>query len=328
VTTFKHLMVPLDGCRLAETVLPATIWLAERFQAEVILFHVIEKNAPSVVHGDVHLSCTADAEEYLTKTAQRLTADGLIVERHVHTVEAGNVAQSILFHAEEMGTDLIILTAHGSGGWRDRIVGGIAQQVLAGGCVPVLLLRPERVDANPQFAPRQILVPLDGAPDHEAALPAAKAIARAGRATIHLVTVVPTPGTLSGERAAPGALLPTTTQAILDLAQDRAAEHLEALLQDLAQEGIQATAEVARGDVATEISKVAGRVRADLIVLATHGRTALDAFWTGSVSPRILSGVGAPVLLVHELKHGPDGRVCGESAGSASHGMGSGSDSE
>ena len=37
---------------------------------------------------------------------------------------------------------------------------------------------------------------------------------------------------------------------------------------------------------------------ADLIVMATHGKTHLDAFWSGSVAPKVSSRARLPLLLV------------------------------
>ena len=43
---FKRILVPLDGSKLAEMVLPTACYLAERLQATLILFHVAEKLCP------------------------------------------------------------------------------------------------------------------------------------------------------------------------------------------------------------------------------------------------------------------------------------------
>jgi len=43
---FKHILVPLDGSRLAESVLPVARTVAQKTQATITLIHVIEKKAP------------------------------------------------------------------------------------------------------------------------------------------------------------------------------------------------------------------------------------------------------------------------------------------
>ena len=302
---FKRLLVPLDGSRLAEAVLPATFYLAEHFCATVVLFHVIEQDARAKINGERHLADAAESQAYLDAIATRFTPRCASIEKHVHKLKHADVAHSIIEHAEELATDLIVLCAHGQGGLRDVLVGNIAQQVIARGTVPVFFVRPQDAEREPSFECRKILMPLDGTPHHEPALPVAAEIARACDAVLHLVTVVPTTRTLSAERAGAGMLLPATMTAVLDLAQRGAVEYLQNVMQKLRGEGLQATAEVARGDVTAAVLDAAQRAHADLIVLATHGRTTMNAFWSGSVTPKVLARADAAVLLV---------RVMGEEA--------------
>ena len=115
---YQRLLVPLDGSRLAEAVLPLIGWLAPACQAMVVLLHVIERGAPATVHGEHHLQTTEEAAAYLRGQAERLRAHGIVVETHVHEVPEGDVARSIAAHAQEERADLIVLCTHGSGGIR------------------------------------------------------------------------------------------------------------------------------------------------------------------------------------------------------------------
>ncbi len=58
------------------------------------------------------------------------------------------------------------------------------------------------------------------------------------------------------------------------------------------------TAEVARGYPAQTIARTATQVKADLIVLGTHGKAGIDAFWAGSVAPKVSARTDIPLLLV------------------------------
>ncbi len=293
---FKRILVPLDGSRLAESVLPVAAYLAEKLGATLLLFHAIEQAAPDTVHGDHHLSDPTEAQAYLNQLAVRVAHGPVIVEKHVHSVGQPDVAKSIIEHCVEHQIDLVVLCAHGGSGWRERIVGNIAQQVIARGTTPVLLARP--IENPRDLAFYKILVPLDGTPHHEPALPIATEIARACGAALRLVNVVPTTSTLSAERAGTGALLPTTMAAVLELAQRNAVVYLQGVIQKLSSAGLPVTAEVARGEIAPAILDAARRTSADLIVIATHGRTTIGAFWSGSVTPKIVGQSAVPVLLV------------------------------
>ena len=67
---------------------------------------------------------------------------------------------------------------------------------------------------------------------------------------------------------------------------------------EVAAQRLDVTAEVRRGDPAATILETAGRIGADVIVLGTHGRSGLDAFWSASVAPRIAQKARVPLLLV------------------------------
>ena len=295
---FKHLLVPLDGSRLAETALPAAAYLAQTLQASVTLIHVIERNAPKAVHSEPHLTNAPEAQAYLDQVAHRIFPANLSVERHVHTSEVNDVARSISEHAAELAPDLIVMCTHGRGGLRDWLSGSIAQQVIARGTTPVLLVRPTETGSAPTFACRLILVPLDGDPAHEQSVPVAASLAQLCASALHLVMVIPTLDTLSGEQAAAAKLLPQAMTALLDLDQQSAEDYLRRHLPPLRAAGLTVTTEVTRGDPAPTIVSTAQRVGADLIVLGTHRKTGTGAFWSGSVAPKVSGRSHVPLLLV------------------------------
>lgn len=190
---FEHLLIPLDGSRLAESVLPAAQVLACRFESAVTLLHVVERHPPADVHGERHLISIPEAEAYLQAIAAKMFTD-LSVTMHVHGPDDGDVASIIAHHGEEFGIDLIALCTHGRGGARELFYGSVAQQVLGRGAAPVLLVRPEGI--GQAFTCARLLVPLDGSPASEAALPVAETLARAFGGQLDLLTVVPTLATV------------------------------------------------------------------------------------------------------------------------------------
>ena len=293
----RHLLVPLDGSGLAEVVLPATASLAERLGADVTLLHVMERDAPATIHGERHLTEVGDAERYLEEVERRLALRDHAVARHVHQAKEGDVARAIVQHAAELRVDLIVLSTHGRGGLRELMVGSIAQRVLQRGPAPIFLIHPAG-GAPPPFACRAILVPLDGTAAHEPALDAAVELAGHYGARLHLVIVVPTPATLSGDAVAAGVMMPLATSALLELATEGAAEYIRRQVEGLRAGGLEASAEVRRGEPATNLVEAAERAGADLITMASHGRAGLQAFWEGSVSAKVLARFGCPVLLV------------------------------
>jgi nucleotide-binding universal stress UspA family protein len=82
------------------------------------------------------------------------------------------------------------------------------------------------------------------------------------------------------------------------MAQKEAAPYLERQAAPLKAAGLPVTQETQRGDAATAILASAKKCSADLIVMATHGKTGIDAFFADSVAPRVASYAKRPVLLV------------------------------
>ncbi len=292
----KQLLVPLDGSHLAESVLPAASLLAEKLGAAVTLLHLVEQHPPQTVHGDHHLTTAAEALAYLDDVAARAFSKTIAVERHVHEVEVANVPSSIADHALEMKCDLIVLCTHGQSGLRQLLFGSIAQQVVALGTTPVLLLRPDTA-ANP-FKCSKVLVPLDGKPAHEPGMALAGEMAKACGGSLRLVMVVPTLETLSAEQAGAGRLLPGAMAALLDLTEEEAHAYLAAQMESQQAMKVEMAASVERGDPAQAILAAAAEAQADLIVLTTHGKRGAGAFWSGSVAPKVVLRSQIPLLLV------------------------------
>src|SRR2546423_6397412 len=262
----RPLLVPLGGSCLAETILVVVERLAAAYRATVVLLHVIERGAPATVHGERHLRTAVEAQTYLEGLAARLSAGGIAVETHAHDVPEGDVARSIVAHAEEGGADLIALCTHGGGGLRDLLVGSIAQQVLRRGTAPVLLTRPDPSGGAAPFAPRTVLVPLDGTAAAEVALATAQDVAGHVGAALHLVMVVATLGTVRGERQALAQALPMATRAELDLVGEDARRYLDEVADRLRAGGTAAPAHARPGDtlsaLADEAAEAGGGVGA------------------------------------------------------------------
>jgi nucleotide-binding universal stress UspA family protein len=295
---FKHILVPLDGSLLAEAALPAAAFLSEKFLARVTLVHIIEKNAPSEIHGQSHLRDAAEAAAYLKTISRQRFPQAMRIDCHVHTTEVDNVAESIVQHTGEFDYDLIVMCSHGRGRALHLMLGSMAQKVISMGAIPVLIVRPCEDEEISAFSCKTVLAPLDGAPDHEQALPVAKILAQACQAAICLAMVVPRFASLSGQMTVTSRFLPGTVSKMLDLSVQSAEAYLKSLADMLISKGFSASAHVRRGDPSTVIFSIARQLQADVIVLATHGKSGMDAFWAGSVAHKVCSQCRIPILLV------------------------------
>lgn len=294
----KRILIPLDGSKLAEQALTTARILVQKIHATPVLLHVIEKNAPPEVHGERHLQGIPQANAYLENLIKKNPfLKKASAEIHVHEEEVSQLAQSIIDHAADYHVDLIILTRHGVGGWKDKVVGSLARQVIGQGHLPVLLSN-ARPDSQHVCSFERILVALDGDPEHDVSEKVAVDFATQLKSKLWLLTVVPTLGTLPPDQSPASILLPSATDAMLNISEESSAEYLKNHIRKLEKIGLSAEGDVERGDPVECILKASIQRDMDLIVLATHGKAGLEAFFAGSVASKIITDSTIPLLLI------------------------------
>ena len=220
---FKNILVPLDGSNFSEAALAPAAYLAKTLKSQVTLFHVIEQAAPTEVHKERHLTQPDEAIAYLKEVAKREFPTDVEVAIHVHTAAVSNVAFSIVDHKPDLAYDLIVICTHGRSGVHDLLFGSIAQQVVAMGTIPLLVIKTK----IPSFELKKILIPLDPDSIHDASLTLAESLAKIFEAELHLLSIIPTLSTLSDEQSAAGNLMPATTHAYLDLKVENVKKDLQ-----------------------------------------------------------------------------------------------------
>jgi nucleotide-binding universal stress UspA family protein len=292
----KSILVPLDGSTLAEAAMAPARFFAEAWEASVTLIHIIEQGAPQEVHHERHLTRPGEAEAYLQQVAGRAFPPDIKVQIHVHTAPVADVPRSIVEHADEFRTDLIVMCTHGGSTMGRLIYGSVAQQVVAQGNTPLLLIKPDGEAGA--FKLDSVLVPLDPTSAHDDSLTFAQELARTFSAELLLVSVTPSPSTLPGSQAAAGTFMPATAHAFLDIHEENTRAHLQGHVDALRAEGLEVTAGVLRGDPAAAISSAADDLRVDLIIFTTHRRAGLGAFWARSVAPSVAQRTRIPILLI------------------------------
>ena len=305
---FKDLLLPLDGSKLSEASLEPARYIAKKLKSRITLLHIIEEDAPKEVHHDRHLTEPGEAEAYLKSVARKIFIKGSTTARgaasrvkiHVHRAPVNDVAASIARHAEiEFKPSLIIISSHGQSGIKSFLFGSIAQQIVSRGKTPLLIIKP---DSGP-FRIKRVLVPLDPESGHDITLSTAQSLGKIFGARIHLASVVPTLGTLSGEQAAAGNLMPGTTQVLLDIREQNTSTDLAEHVNEFEKQRLPVEAHVLRGEPVTEILHAAEVLKIDLIVLSTHGKTGTRAFWARSVAPKIAQQTHIPILLIPLPEH-------------------------
>ncbi len=162
---FQRVLIPLDGSEIAERILDSTIALGAPSHAEYTLLRIvdpttylddtIDKSASARLGAstlerirDVSNSAHQEATVYLEGVAERLRAQGHSVQ--VRVVSDSNHAAAILKSADAYASDLVAMATHGRGGLKRMILGSIADKVVRGSQIPVLVhnSRDEESPAN------------------------------------------------------------------------------------------------------------------------------------------------------------------------------------
>lgn len=281
---FGTVLVPLDGSELAEAALPYAKAIAEKTGAVLHLVRVVPIDAPP--------DEAAEAREYLSRLVGRLS------DRVQLSVRYGHPAAEIIDLAQELADPAIVMTTHGRGGVGRWLYGSVADRVVRGAGVPVLLIRSGLPRREPA-AVHSIMVPLDGSPLAEAALPYAIELARRFDAELHLVRVAETPEVYAllrahGQAAASGDVIAEIAQQMID----DASAYLGEVSERLRSEGIRVESHVLEGLAIEQLLAFERERQPDLVVMATHGRGGLSRVIFGSVAEHILREGNVPVMLI------------------------------
>ena len=145
-----------------------------------------------------------------------------------------------------------------------------------------------------------ILVPLDGSKRAEAILPHVEELARRYDAKVIFLQVIELAPIVSTSQAIP---LPLHQQEI-DRRKAQAETYLAARQGEYREKGITAQTYVAYGSVVEAIINVAERKGADLIAIASHGRSSLPQVFYGSVAAGVLHRIDRPLLLIRSQRDG------------------------
>lgn len=144
---------------------------------------------------------------------------------------------------------------------------------------------------------RRILVSTDGSPRSARAIRSAAGLARVCRASLTIFHVIPAYRTPYNAEAMAFAWS-SETQYLKSTGRE-AAKLLAKARTLAARRGVAATTMQAHSlDISLAIVAAAGRIRADLVVMASHGRKGLEKLLLGSETQRVLARTKIPVLVV------------------------------
>jgi nucleotide-binding universal stress UspA family protein len=142
VSPYRRALVPLDGSRLAEGIIPFILDLGGPLGMEIVLLRVVSPTLSQVGDGpfifDDMASRMTEARDYLESVAAKVVRRGMRVET---IVRGGIPATEILAAVREVSAGLIAMTTHGRSGFSRLVFGSVAEAVLRQAEFPVFLVR-------------------------------------------------------------------------------------------------------------------------------------------------------------------------------------------
>jgi nucleotide-binding universal stress UspA family protein len=316
---FDTILVPLDGI-LSEVVLGPVSFLARRLGSRVTLVHVSEEGLDDANAGGapevVGQRAAADplAERYLYRGADTLRREGVAVDTLVLT---GKADRAIVDWARERKYGLVAMATYSRGGGARTEPGHVTTQVLRACPVPLLLSCPGNGDlwAAPCHISR-LLVPLDGSPLAEEALPYAAQLALQLALPLTLIQVI------SASRQPVAAISepavnnieprpirrqsfsdhPLQLESQLDVSTT---SYLSGVCQKLADRGIVTAWHAPWGAPPDAIIEQVRQDDGTLVVMASHGGSGPDRASVGSVTSAVIRAARAPILTVPPRRESP-----------------------
>ena len=143
---YSRILLPLDGSHLSELALPHAVVLAERFQAEMILLKVLEPlgsnlNLPTGAVKKAEAETRLMTKEYLDLIAAHVQEKMIPVKI---VIVSGSPHEEIIRFAETEQVDVVVMSTHGRSGASRWLMGSVADRVMRGVNVPVLLIRAQK----------------------------------------------------------------------------------------------------------------------------------------------------------------------------------------
>jgi nucleotide-binding universal stress UspA family protein len=235
-----------------------------------------------------------EAHEYMDRLAAQCDPSATAMDS---ALLEGKAAEEICRWSSDHDVDLTVVTTHGAGGHSAWALASTARKLLerAPGSFLIVPSTLQPGDCPAQY--RRVLVPLDGSPQAETALPIAARIAAAHESELIVAHVVPVPElTQIGPPEAEDVELSDR----LRRRNERVARgYLDRLRAQLTDEHTKVRVILLQGgDVGSRLAGIAARERIDLVVLAAHGRSGRLHLPCGGVTADLIARSSVPVLVV------------------------------
>ena len=278
----RRILVPTDFSEQAEYAFEVAVSIARRTGAAIKLLHVVDmpRSASFSATGDVtyHDNMEQLYIVRLLETTKQSMANLLNKVNHsgvevVQEVDVASVVGKIKHVVEDDKVDLIVMGSKGSSGLDEFLIGSNTEKVVRIANCPVLTIKERQAD----FDVKEIVLASDFKREINKAIEAFKFFQKLFSARLHMVYI-----------NTPGAFESTS--------------NLRSKLAYTAEKyGLQNYTINVYNDTIEEdgILHFAEDINADMIMMATHGRTGLSHLLSGSIAEDLVNHTSRPVLTYH-----------------------------
>jgi len=138
----KRVLVATDFSAASEKALRHAIAIAQSYGAKFYLAHVVSALGFKLAGGDAAAMAIESAKRDLLQLEGRLAQAGALTGiEHETVVSEGNVWEQLELVIEQEHVDLIVIGTHGRSGISRLLFGSVAEGVVRGATMPVLLIR-------------------------------------------------------------------------------------------------------------------------------------------------------------------------------------------
>jgi nucleotide-binding universal stress UspA family protein len=297
---YSKMLIPLDGSKTAEKVLPYARYLAGKFKIPVELLAVIDI-AEMATHISAekarHLNTMIEDGVRASTTYLRGMASTFPQAEVTCTVEKGRAEETIIEKGAADPGMLITMATHGRSGLNRFLLGSVTEKVLRGSANPLLLIRAaEQVKGEGEEKLTSVLVPLDGSELAESVLPMVATMAKKLGLEVVLFRAYHIP---YNAYAGNDGYYAVNYDELISGVRDEAKEYLEKKVAEVKKLGVEKVSMLIKeGFAGDEIIALGRKTPNSLIAMCSHGRSGVGRWVLGSVTETVVRHSGDPVLVV------------------------------
>jgi len=297
---YTKMLVPLDGSRTAEKVLPYARYIAAKLKIPVELLAVID-----IAEFAAHISAEkarfidimieegiCSSQTYLRGIASSFYNSAAVTFK----VEKGRAADVIVEYGEKDRAMLIAMATHGRSGLNRFLLGSVAEKVLRATDNALLLVRAtDEAPTDGQAEFKSIIVPLDGSELAESILPMAAGVANKLGLEVVLFRAYHIPyNTYAGGDG----LYAINYDDLIPAVRDETNDYLEKKAAELKKLGVEKVSAVSKeGFAGDEILAIGRKTPNALIAMSSHGRSGVRRWVLGSVTENVVRHGDNPMLI-------------------------------